>query len=130
MRRLLILIGLGFVVLTGSSIVGVELAERGARERRAERFARSVLDSARTGGTRHLEALGESEIGALETRSAALAKGATLMRLRSVDDRWELAYCLSSGEPFQLWVPDPNPRRRARLLFAAPDDAPTLCAER
>ena len=129
MKRILLLIGFAFVVLTASSIVGVHLAERGARERRAERFARSVLESIRSDGTRHREALGASELAEVSARAAAFAQGATLVEQRFSEDRWELAYCLQGGEPFQIWVPDPNPGKRARLFFGPSDSAPPCTPE-
>ena len=130
MRRIFLLIGLGFVVLTGSSILGVHLAERDARERRAERFGRSLIESIRSGGTRHEKALGASELLELETRTAAFAQGATLTHQRFEEDRWELGYCLATGESFYLWIPEPNPKRRARLFFGPPGDAASPCTER
>ncbi len=128
MRRLVLLIGFAFLVLTGSTIVGVQLAEQGARERRAERFGRSVFESFRRDGERHRQALGAEELAELEARRADLDTGVTLVRLRAGENRFELAYCLESGEALQLWVPDPNPRKRARLFFEAPDDAPAICS--
>ncbi len=129
MRRLVLLLALGFVVLSGSSVVGVHLAERGASERRAERFARSVIESLRSGGDRHVKALSTSELVELEARAGAFATGTTLIHQRFGGDRWELSYCLKNGEPFQLWVPDPNPDKRARLFFAPSETAPPCVDE-
>ncbi len=127
MRRLLLLIGFAFVVLMGSTVVGVHLAERGARERHAERFGRSVFRSFRQETERYRQALAADEVAELEARREVLEKGVTLVRLRATEDRYELAYCLVSGEALQLWVPEPNPEKRARLLVEAPADAPGLC---
>ena len=127
MKRLLLLIGLGFVVLTGSTIWGVHIAEWGARERRAERFAESVLASIRNDGERHKTALGASELEAIDARAGAFSQAAQLGEKRFQEDRWELAYCLATGEGFEIWVPDPNPQRRARLRFEGDDGAPLPC---
>ncbi len=127
MKRLILLIALGFVVLTGSTMWGVHIAEWGARERRAERFAESVLDSIRSDGERHKKALAASELEAIAARAEAFSKTAQLGAKRFEEDRWELAYCLATGEGFEIWVPDPNPQRRARLRFAGDDGAPLPC---
>ena len=127
MKRLLSLIALGFVVLTGSTVVGVHLAERGARERRAQRFAERVLESIVAGDELHRSALGASELEAIAQRTELLEGALDRVSSRFGGDRWELGYCTTSGDYLQIWVPDPNPERRARLFFGAPEGADPPC---
>lgn len=123
MKRIASLIALGFVVLTASTYYGVILGERKSLERRAEYFARKVMNSLAIGSPLAGNALPEAEVAQLRERSELFVGRPALLASELEGDEWHLDYCTQTHTRVRVRLPEPNPDWRARIEMRA-DEPP------
>jgi len=104
MKRIAILVALGFLVLTAATYVGVYLGEQGARANRSEYVARTLLKDYQKGSLP--EILSAAQRAPFEQHGDLLKGPFRRLSRRREGDAWLFTYCFSSGGVVELAIPE------------------------
>lgn len=119
MKRIAILVMVGFLVLSAATYVGVYLGEQNARANRSEYVARSLLKEFQKGSLP--EILSDVQRAVFEANRSQLDGSFYRLRRQREGDVWHFWYCFESGSVARLAIPEDGNVERFEVAVDPPD---------
>lgn len=127
MKRIAILVLLGFLVLCAATYLGVYLAEQSERANRSEYVARSLLKDFQEGSLP--EILSAAQRAPFDQHREVLKGSFRRMERHREGDVWHFVYCFETGGVAELAVPEDGNVERFEAVIHRPGEYATPCPE-
>ena len=127
MKRIALLVALGFLVLSASTYVGVLMAREGERGNRAEYVPRSMLKDFQKGSLP--EILSVEQRAQFEQHREVLMGSFRRNARRREGDLWYFAYCFENGGRADFVVPEDGNVERFQVVIRPPGERAAPCGD-
>ncbi len=126
MRRIAILLALGFFVLSAATYLGVYLGEREARGNRSEYLARKLIKDYQREGSLP-EVLSDTQRQVFESHRERVGGAFRRIARELRGDVWYFDFCFESGAHAAMVVPEDGDVSRFEITIDTPESGGNPC---